>query len=121
LDDKLARGALGAQILAVVTTGLANPTTAPVQETDDMDRKLRPAVALVSAWISQRARDVEIDTPTLATRGDLVALLSGDSDARLAHGWRAELVGHQIADLVAGRAALSFDGAGKLVLEPRIH
>jgi ribonuclease D len=121
LDDKLARGALGAEIMAAVTAGLATPAPAPAADTDDMDRKLRPAVALVSAWISQRSRDVDIDTPTLATRGDLVALLSGDSDARLAHGWRADLVGHQIADLVAGRAALSFDGAGKLVLEPRIR
>ena len=39
---------------------------------------------------------------------------------RLAEGWRAEMVGDPIRRLVDGEAALAFDGAGGLVLEPRI-
>ena len=46
-------------------------------------------------------------------------LLGGDEDARLAVGWRADLVGEPIRRLVQGEAALAFDGNGGLVLEER--
>ncbi|MGA0870088.1 MAG: hypothetical protein ACO3UM_14260, partial [Planctomycetota bacterium] len=49
----------------------------------------------------------------LATRADLTSFLAGDPDSRLAEGWRAELLGDAIRDLLSGRAALTFDrGAG---------
>jgi ribonuclease D len=85
----------------------------------ELDRELRPAVTLVSAWISQLARDLEIDTALLATRSDLEMLLRGAPDARLAEGWRAEIVGEPIRKLVSGEAALAFGGHGHLVLEER--
>ena len=43
---------------------------------DDLERDLRPAVTLVSAWVSQVARDERIDASILATRADLVAFLA---------------------------------------------
>ena len=73
-------------------------------------------MTLVSAWVSQVARDERIDTSILATRSDIVALLRGDADARLATGWRAELLGTGIRHLVEGRAGLTFDGEGGLRL-----
>ena len=82
----------------------------------ELDRSKRPAVTLVSAWVSQVARDSRIDTALLATRADLVAVIRGDPDARLAHGWRAELLGDGIARLMDGQAALTFDGKGSLRL-----
>ena len=78
-------------------------------------------MGLVSAWVSQLARDLRIDTALLATRADLEALLRGDPDARLAHGWRAEVAGGPIRQLVEGHAALAFDGNGGLLLERRSH
>jgi ribonuclease D len=80
---------------------------------------MRPAVGLVSSWVSQLARDEDLDTALLATRSDLEALLRGDPDCRLATGWRAELVGEPIRRLVSGRASLAFDRDGGLVLEDR--
>ena len=77
---------------------------------------MRPAVTLVSAWVSQVARDARIDTALLATRADLVAMLRDDPDAKLAHGWRAELLGDGITRLLDGRSALTFDGKGSLRL-----
>ena len=71
--------------------------------------------------MAQRARDLQIDATLLATRTDLEELLRGVEGARLASGWRAELVGAQIGDLIAGRAALAFDGRGGLVLEERSY
>jgi hypothetical protein len=36
----------------------------------------------------------------------------------MAHGWRHELVGEPVEELLSGRAALAFDGEGELVLVP---
>ena len=117
IDDRHLRGGAADKILAAIEEGLSGPAARiPEQREPDLDRALRPAVTLVSAWVSQLARDLDLDTGLLATRADLVALLRGDEDARLAHGWRAELVGEPIRRLIEGRAALAFDGNGGLVL-----
>jgi ribonuclease D len=81
-------------------------------------RDLRPAVSLVSAWVSQLARDTEIDTALLATRADIEALLMGDG-GRLASGWRHDVIGEPIRALAAGEASLALDEQGRLVLETR--
>ncbi|MEZ5142794.1 MAG: HRDC domain-containing protein [Acidimicrobiales bacterium] len=122
LDERHLRDDLARQVLDAVADGLAaRPPASDDAPPRELDRELRPAVGLVSAWVSQLARDRQIDTALLATRADLEALLRGDEDARLAVGWRAELVGEPIRKLVSGEAALAFDGHGGLVLEARSH
>ncbi len=120
LDDRHMKDDQANRLLALIADALEQPAEvreeAPVAE---LDRELRPAVTLVSAWVSQLARDLEIDTVLLATRSDLEALLRGDADARLARGWRADIVGERIRRLVSGEAALAFGGHGDLVLEER--
>ena len=118
VDERHARGAMGAEIVAAVVEGLRREVQLPAPDGEDLDRTMRPAVTLVSAWVGEVARTEKIDTTLLATRSDLVALLRGDEDARLAHGWRAELLGEGIRNLVAGRAGLTFDGRGGLRLVP---
>lgn len=109
VEPRSMKGALAEELLAAVRSGLtSDPPIDPRGRSDDLDRELRPAVALVSAWVSQVARRERIDTAMLATRNDLVALLSGRPDARLAQGWRAELLGDDVRDLLTGRAALTF-------------
>ena len=49
---------------------------------------------------------------------DINDFLRGSPNSRLATGWRSDLVGEPIKDLVEGRAALAFEKAG-LVLEQR--
>jgi len=113
VDERFQRGKVAAEILAAVAEGNAAEPPEPPVSTDDLERDLRPAVTLVSAWVSQVAKQERIDTAMLATRADLIALLAGDPDARLRHGWRAELLGEGIERLVGGQAALTFDkGAG---------
>jgi ribonuclease D len=84
-----------------------------------VERDLRPAIALISAWIAQLARDLELDASILATRGDIEALLRGDDNARLATGWRDELAGQPVRSLLEGGAAVAFAGNGELVIEER--
>ena len=116
VDDRHTRGQIGKELLEAVTAGLSMEASLPAPDGEELDRGLRPAVALVSAWVSEVARQERIDTALLATRADLVAFLRGDADARLAMGWLHGLLGDGIRRLVAGRAALTFDGRGGLRL-----
>ncbi|WP_334141795.1 ribonuclease D [Rhabdothermincola sp.] len=122
LDDRHLGGGQAGALLEVIEEARQRPLGPPEPAAErELDRDLRPAVSLVSAWVSQMARQLEIETALLATRADLEAFLRGDEDARLAHGWRASLVGEPIRQLVRGDAALAFDGNGALVLEERSH
>jgi ribonuclease D len=110
------RGRLGKEIIEAVLASKAVEPPKVGGGGDDLDRAFRPAITLVSAWVSQVAKRERIDTAMLATRADLIAFLSGDPDARLSHGWRNELLGEGIANLIAGRAGLTFDRGNGLRL-----
>lgn len=114
VDDRHTRGSIGQEILAAVARGKENPVEISATDGDEVDRHLRPAITLISAWISEVARIEHVDTALLATRNDIVAYLRRDTDARLATGWRLDLIGEQLDDLLQGKAGLSFDGKGGL-------
>jgi ribonuclease D len=122
LEDRFLRGGVADGLLEAVRRGLdaAVPVAVPAARSD-VPRELRGALNLLTGWVAQRARNLGIDASILATRADLEDLLRGSEDARLATGWRGELVGGQIAELVTGRASLAFDGRGGLVLEARSY
>lgn len=120
LDERNARGKVGESLLDAVEEGRSLPEDAiRLPKRDEVDRDLRAAVALVSAWVTQVSRLLRIDPSLLATRTDLATFLAGDADARLASGWRKDLLGDAITELVGGTYALAFDGAGGLALERR--
>ena len=119
VDARHAKGAVGDGILVAVRSARGQSVSRPAGPSHELDRKLRPAVSLVAAWVSQLARELEIETSLVATRHDIESLLAGDPTSRLLTGWRNELVGERIRRLVEGDAALAFDGDGNLVLEDR--
>ncbi|MFM7686831.1 MAG: ribonuclease D [Actinomycetota bacterium] len=116
IDERHTRGSLAKELLEAVAVGATVEVKLPAPDGEDLERNLRPAVALVSAWVSEVARQERIDTALLATRHDLVAFLRHDAGARLANGWRHDLLGDGIRRLAAGDAALTFDGRGGLRL-----
>jgi ribonuclease D len=116
IDERHRRGRIGRALIAAVAEGQSAPPPAAPDAVEELERAKRPALTLVSAWVSQVARDSRIDTALLATRADLIAILRNDPDARLAGGWRAQMLGDDIARLVEGRAAITFDGQGSLKL-----
>lgn len=109
VDGRAVKGGAGEELLAAVHAAKDLPP-APRDEGVPMElgADLRPVVPLISAWVSQRARELDLETALLATRSDLEQLLRGDEGARLSVGWRAEIVGEPIRSLVAGHKALVF-------------
>lgn len=116
LKDDAAR-----DLLRVIADGRSNrPQPVDLPPTDELDRRLRPAATLASAWVAQLAQDLKIDAALLATRADLHEFLRGVPGGRLASGWRNELIGEKVRLLVDGHAAMAFrPGRGDLVLEER--
>lgn len=108
VDERSMRGGFAEELLAAVREGVnAEPPELP-SGGDDLERELRGALTLMSAWVSHVARTASIDPVLLATRADLVGFLSGDEGARLRSGWRAEVLGDDLAALLEGRAGLTF-------------
>jgi ribonuclease D len=122
IDGRYLKGDASTTLLDAVRRGQDLPEgEVLIPPTDELDRPLRPAVTLVSAWVAQLASDLSIDATLLATRADLHAFLRGEADARLSHGWRHQLVGDPVRRVVDGKAALAFDGRGGLLLEERSY
>jgi ribonuclease D len=122
LDGRRARTAADAGLLDAVRVGRELSDGALRQPpTDQIERRLRPVATLAGAWLAQRASELRIDGPLLATRADLHALLRGGGESRLASGWRRTLVGEPLRQLLAGEGALAVGGGGDLVLEARSH
>jgi ribonuclease D len=111
---------VASELLEVIAASAANPARRePGVANGELSAALRPALPLVSAWVTQLSRELHIEPAMLATRTDLEAFLRGDDDARLARGWRAELVGEPVRRLVDGEVALAFDRRTGLHIEER--
>ena len=122
LDGRHVKGSAGDGLLAAVEAGLKlveDEMRLPPR--DGVDSTYRPAVTLASAWVSQLSRDADLDASLVATRADIEALVRNDGTSRLLTGWRADVAGRPVLDLLKGEAALAFDGDGQLVLEARSH
>ena len=106
-------------ILDVILNAPPVPLENKSPETKSKNSDIRAAVALVTAYIYQMARDAEIDPSLLGTRNDIEALISGDPDSKLAKGWRGEVVGEVVKNILSGKVSLAFDGENRISLEPR--
>lgn len=116
VDGRYTKGAIAREILDAVDRGRDIEVSYPRNDVEEYDRDLRPAATLMSAWISEVAAREKIETAILATRADIIDYLRNLPSARLRSGWRADLIGRDLADLVAGSAGIAFDGSGGLRL-----
>ena len=112
VDHRHVNGPQGRALLEAVQLGIENSSQGelsfPSHDGDDLDKSMRPAATLVSAWVTELARQSNLDAGLLGTRKDINDLLGGAPGARMSEGWRADIVGRDIEDLVAGRKALTF-------------
>lgn len=119
LDKRHTRNGAAQELLTAIQAGLqASPSESPPTRLPELSKELRPVVTLVTSWVSQLSRDHKLDPALVATRADVETLLRNDDTGRLSRGWRADLVGEPVRQLVEGKAALAFDN-GRLVLETR--
>jgi ribonuclease D len=112
VDNRHVSGQQGRALLEAVQIGVERSSEGelsfPSHDGDDLDKSMRPAATLVSAWVTELARQSNLDAGLLGTRKDINDLLGGAPGARMSQGWRADIVGRDIEDLVAGRKALTF-------------
>jgi ribonuclease D len=83
-----------------------------------------PLVALCEALVRARAREANLAYELIAARADLQAIVAAhraggvDAEVRTLRGWRRELVGAELLELLDGRVSLSAR-AGRLAVEGR--
>jgi len=119
LDGRHYKGVVAEGLLSAVATADDLPPLEVEASRRDSSNDVRAAVTLVSAWVAQLSRDVDLDPMLVGTRSDIEDLVRGVADAKMTTGWRHQVVGGPVDDLLSGRAALAFDGSGGLLLEPR--
>jgi ribonuclease D len=120
LDGRHLGGGAADELLAAIAAGLElPPSELRVPPAHELDQPNRAVTTLATAYVAQRAADLELDPAILATRADLVEFMQDPPRGRLAGGWRSDLVGEGLRRLAEGKASLSFDGHGALVLEER--
>jgi len=89
-------------------------TRPPAPKPDDA-----PLVALGEALLRARAREAGLAYELLAARADLQAIVAAarsgeeEADVRTLRGWRRELVGAELLDLLDGRVSLSVHGSDR--------
>ncbi len=115
-----AGGRRAEDLLEAVQRGRALPadpppqlTRAPAPKPDDA-----PLVALGEALLRARAREAGLAYELLAARADLQAIVAAartggaEADVRTLRGWRRELAGAELLELLEGRLSLSVTNAG---------
>jgi len=117
------------ELLEVVERGRSlRPDPAPERVRSPGPRpEEAPLIALAEALLRARAREARLAYELLAARADLQAIVAArragqQADVRTLRGWRMELVGHELLELLDGRLALTVenDGGGpSLAIERR--
>ncbi len=83
-----------------------------------------PLISLAQAVVRHRSMESGVATELIATQSELAALVGAlrrgadGSTVRALKGWRRELVGEELRELIEGRRAVSVAADGSLVLAP---
>jgi len=110
----------GDAVLSAIERGRQRPAPAAPPEPGAREPADAPLVSLAQALVRHRSMEEGVAVELIATQAELSTMVSAlrrgeDSDrVRAAHGWRRELVGEDLRDLVAGRLALSAAADGGL-------
>ncbi len=111
----------GAEVLEAVSAGGERPHQPLEAQTRSFapDPTDAPLVALCEALVRARAREADLAYELIAARADLQAIVgalragAAEPDVRTLQGWRRELVGAELLELLDGRVSLSVS-RGKL-------
>jgi ribonuclease D len=107
-------------LLEAISRGLERDPPPRPPEPPRRDARDAPLVALAQALVRHRSLESGIAVELIATQAELAALVAGvrrgedGREPRVADGWRAELVGEELRELLAGKRALAVDPDGRL-------
>jgi ribonuclease D len=113
-----------AALLELTAPGRSRPAPPTPPEPPPREPGDAPLVALAQALVRHRSLESGIATELIATQAELAALVAavrrGEDQAagRLASGWRRELVGDELRELLAGRRSLAVEPDGRLRVAP---
>jgi ribonuclease D len=116
-----AGGRRGDELLEAIRAGRERPPDPPLQSTRPPALKPddAPLVALGEALLRTRAREAGLAYELLAARADLQAIVASaragaeEADVRTLRGWRRELAGAELLELLGGQVSLSVSGSGR--------
>jgi ribonuclease D len=113
----------GEELLAAIDRGRQRPPIAaersPFEAASPFDA---PLIALSEALVRGRAAEAGMAYELIAARADLARIVArnrsgaDEADVRTLQGWRRELVGNELLELLAGRLTLAVSGDGRLVV-----
>jgi ribonuclease D len=113
LSDGLARGRIGAELLAAVAKGVAVPESEAPRPADraDLSRSNGALAELLRVLLKMRAEEHNVAARLIAGGEDLDRLAGEDEpDVPALKGWRREIFGEDALALKAGRLALVVKG-----------
>ncbi|MEA2437978.1 MAG: ribonuclease [Thermoleophilaceae bacterium] len=106
----------GRQIIEAVERGRdAEPPPAEDVQRNEVDPRDAPVISLAESLVRSRAQSAGLAYELVAARADLQAVVSAaregrpEPDVRTLRGWRRDLAGGELLELLAGRRALSVD------------
>ncbi len=103
----------GAAVLEAIERGLADPPIPRERARDHSEPGDSPLIVLAEALLRARALDARMAYELIASRAELEAIVGaarrGDPEpsVRTLTGWREQLVGAELRDLLAGRSAVA--------------
>jgi ribonuclease D len=114
----------GEDILQAIARGQDGPPIPRDQNHFRTQPSDAPRIALAEALLRARALEAGLAYELIASRAELEQIVDAARrgeplpQVRTLEGWRAELVGSELQDLLAGRRALALGPDGALVLRP---
>jgi ribonuclease D len=115
----------GEAIIEAVQRGMERPPIAREERRGITESGDAPLIALAESLIRARALDAGLAYELITSRAELDQIVAsarrGDPEPalRTLSGWRRELVGEDLRELLAGRSAVSVGADGRLEVRPR--
>ncbi len=103
----------GDRLLLVVERGRRREPPPPASDPPHRDSRDAPVVAMAQALVRHRAQESGVAVELIATQAELAGLVGArrrgkePGDVRVTQGWRRELVGEELLELLAGRRSLT--------------
>jgi ribonuclease D len=114
----------GPAILEAVERGLADPPIPRERAREHAEPQDVPLIVLAEALLRARALEAGLAYELIASRAELELIVGAarreepEPEVRTLSGWREQLVGRDLRDLLTGRSTLSVGEDGRLALRP---